>query len=194
MQLLPRLADKQVVLASKSPRRKQLMEGLAIHFTVRTLEVDESFDPALQRQDIPLYLARKKALAFREHMASNELIITADTVVWVNDHVLNKPESETEALEMLRELSGNVHHVYTGVSLLTQVKQHTFFDETRVFFRDLSEEEMLFYVRHYQPYDKAGAYGAQEFIGYVGIDRLEGSYFNVMGLPVHKVYEALQQF
>lgn len=194
MQLLPRLADKQVVLASKSPRRKQLMEGLAIHFTVRTLEVDESFDPALQRQDIPLYLARKKALAFREHMASNELIITADTVVWVNDHVLNKPESETEALEMLRELSGNVHHVYTGVSLLTQEKQHTFFDETRVFFRDLSEEEMLFYVRHYQPYDKAGAYGAQEFIGYVGIDRLEGSYFNVMGLPVHKVYEALQQF
>lgn len=194
MELLPRIADKRVVLASKSPRRKQLMEGLAIPFTVRTLDVDESFDNALQREHIPLYLAAKKAAAFRESMEAHELIVTADTVVWVNDHVLNKPETEEEALHMLRELSGNVHHVYTGVSILTVEKQETFFDETLVKFRSLTEEELRFYVRTYKPFDKAGAYGAQEFIGYIGIDRLEGSYFNVMGLPVHKLYEALRAF
>lgn len=184
----------KVILASKSPRRQQLLAGLDVPFEIRTKEVDESFDSALRGGDIPRFLAQKKAEAFLEELADDELLITADTVVWVNDHVMNKPESREEAVAMLRELSGRSHQVFTGVSVSTKQRTTIFVDETVVVFRDLTDSEIDYYIDKYKPYDKAGSYGAQEFIGYIAINRLEGSYFNVMGLPVHRLYEVLNDF
>jgi septum formation protein len=184
----------KIVLASKSPRRHQLLQGLDVPFTVRTMEVDEVFPEHLQREEIPLYLSQLKAEAFKPTLAADELVITADTVVWVNNTVLNKPTSAEEAATMLRQLSANTHQVYTAVTLTSAAHAHSFFDTTNVSFRPLSEREIDYYVEKYQPYDKAGAYGAQEWIGYIGMDRLEGSYFNVMGLPVHKLYVELLKF
>ena len=194
MQLLKHLESYKIILASKSPRRKQLLEGLEIPFDIRTKEVDESFPSDLQREKIPMYLSKIKADAFLSEMANDELLITADTVVWVNDHVLNKPENRDEAIAMVSELSGNTHHVYTSVSLTSKNKQVHFFDETLVEFVALTSSEIEYYIDHYKPYDKAGAYGVQELIGYIGIKRLDGSYFNVMGLPVHRLYEELKKF
>jgi septum formation protein len=170
------------------------MKGLDISFEVRTMEVDESFPPALQREEIPLFLSKLKAQAFLAEMKENEVVITADTVVWVNDHVLNKPEDRDEAIAMVNELSGNHHVVYTGVTITTKDKALSFYDETKVYFEALTQEEIEYYIDKYQPYDKAGSYGVQEFIGYMGISKLEGSYFNVMGLPVHQVYKKLMEF
>ena len=184
----------KVILASKSPRRQQLLAGLDVPFEIRTKEVDESFDSALRGGDIPRFLAQKKAEAFLGELADDELLITADTVVWVNDHVMNKPESREEAVAMLRELSGRSHQVFTGVSVSTKQRTTIFVDETVVVFRDLTDSEIDYYIDKYKPYDKAGSYGAQEFIGYIAINRLEGSYFNVMGLPVHRLYEVLNDF
>lgn len=192
--ILENLSKYHVVLASKSPRRQQLLKGLEIDFEVRTLDVDESFDAALKGPEIPLYLSIKKAEAFRESMGRDELIITSDTVVWVNDHVLNKPESRQEALTMLSELSGNMHEVFTAVTIMTQDRVETFFDSAKVYFASLSNLELEHYIDAYKPYDKAGAYGVQELIGYIGIDRMDGSYFTVMGLPVRKLYEKLKEF
>ncbi len=183
-----------VVLASKSPRRHELMRGLGIDFEIRTRDIDESFDPAIRLGEIALFLAEIKAKAMADTLRNNELIITADTIVCLGDQVLNKPQSPAEAYEMLRALSGNMHSVFTGVCLLSAEKQALFYDETRVYFRNLSDEEIRYYVEKFSPFDKAGAYGAQEWMGYVGIERIEGSYFNVMGLPVHKLYLELQRF
>lgn len=192
--VLSNLKNKRIVLASKSPRRQQLLKGLDVPFEVRTLDVDESFPPALQREEIPVFLSKVKAQAFRENMADDEVIITADTIVWVNDHVLNKPSSKEEALEMIQELSDNVHTVYTSVTVMSKDKTTTFVDETEVVFGVLSELEIAYYIDRYEPFDKAGAYGVQEFIGYIGIKELRGSYFNVMGLPVHRLYEILKEY
>lgn len=192
--LFDNLKGKKVVLASKSPRRQQLLAGLDIPFEVRTKEVDESFDEKLKGGEIPHFLALKKAEAFLIDLADDELLITADTVVWVNDHVMNKPESREEAMAMLHELSGRSHQVFTGVSVSTKERTEVFVDETVVHFKELTAEEIGFYVDQYKPFDKAGSYGAQEFIGYIAISRLEGSYFNVMGLPVHRLYEVLKDF
>jgi len=192
--ILKNLTGKKLVLASKSPRRQQLLAGLDIEFEVRTKDVDESFPSDLQAGEIPSYLAKVKAEAFRQDLSPNEVLITADTVVWVDGRVLNKPENREEAIDMLNQLSGNVHHVYTGVSVVSKDKSVVFVDETKVEFVLLSEDEISHYIDKYKPYDKAGSYGVQEFIGYIGINRLEGSYFNVMGLPVHKLYEVLKDF
>jgi septum formation protein len=194
MLLAEKYKNHKIVLASKSPRRQELMKGLDISFEVRTMEVDESFPPALQREEIPLFLSKLKAQAFLPEMKENEVVITADTVVWINDHVLNKPEDRDEAIAMVKELSGNHHVVYTGVTITTKDKALSFYDETKVYFDALTQEEIEYYIDKYQPYDKAGSYGVQEFIGYMGINKLEGSYFNVMGLPVHQVYKKLMEF
>lgn len=194
MLLAEKYQNHKIVLASKSPRRQELMKGLDISFEVRTMEVDENFPPALQREEIPLFLSKLKAQAFLPEMKENEVVITADTVVWVNDHVLNKPEDRNEAIAMVKELSGNHHVVYTGVTITSKEKTISFFDETKVYFETLTQEEIEYYIDKYQPYDKAGSYGVQEFIGYMGINKLEGSYFNVMGLPVHQVYKKLMEF
>jgi septum formation protein len=194
MLLAEKYKNHKIVLASKSPRRQELMKGLDISFEVRTMEVDESFPPALQREEIPLFLSKLKAQAFLPEMKANEVVITADTVVWVNDHVLNKPEDRDEAIAMVNELSGNQHVVYTGVTITAKDRALSFYDETKVYFEALTQEEIEYYIDKYQPYDKAGSYGVQEFIGYMGINKLEGSYFNVMGLPVHQVYKKLMEF
>jgi len=184
----------KLVLASKSPRRQQLLEQLNLPFTVRTKDTDEDFSVQLKAQEIPVFLCEKKANAFINELADDELLITADTIVWINNKVLNKPANESEALQMLQMLNGDVHQVFTGVCLQSNQKQLSFYDETKVWFSKLSDEELMYYINNYKPYDKAGSYGAQDWIGLVGIDKLEGSYFNVMGLPIHKLYAQLKTF
>lgn len=184
----------QLILGSRSPRRHHLLEGLGVPFSVRTRDTNEDFDPTMPQIEIAPYLAKKKADALRAELSPGELLITADTIVCLGDEVLNKPGSEQEARDMLRQLSGQMHRVYTGVCLSTAAKQRAFVDETKVFFRSLTEDEIAYYVANYKPFDKAGAYGAQEWMGYVGVERIEGSYFNVMGLPVHKLYTELMRF
>lgn len=192
--MLENLQNKSIKLASKSPRRQEILRGLGLTFDLWIKEVDEDFPQELQRESIPLHLAAKKAEAFRSEMKKEDLVITADTIVWIDDHVLNKPADRNEAIEMLGLLNGKMHDVYTGVSIMSLQRTELFWDCTRVHFSTLTQQEIEFYVDHYSPFDKAGSYGAQDWIGLVGIDRLEGSYFNVMGLPVHKVYRALQLF
>ncbi len=189
-----KIKNHQIILASKSPRRKQLMEGLGISFEVKTKETDETFPPHLKREEIPLFLCRKKAEAFKKELKKNTIIITADTIVWFKNKALNKPANQAEAMEMLRQLSGKKHQVFTAVCIKSKLKEKLFFDETDVYFKTFSSEEIHFYIDKFQPYDKAGSYGAQEFIGYIGIEKIKGCYFNVMGFPVRKVYEELRKF
>lgn len=183
--------ELKIILASKSPRRQYLLKELGLEFEVITKEVDESFPEHLKQEHIPLYLCEHKARAFANLLTPTNVVITADTIVWINNHVLNKPENKKHAIEMLNELSGKRHEVYTGVCLLTQTKTKSFFARTDVYFKNLSAREIDYYVETFKPYDKAGAYGAQEWIGYVGVEKIEGSYFNVMGLPVKELYEEL---
>ena len=183
------------VLASNSPRRKELLAGLGIDFEVRVLsDIDESYPVTLPVADIAEFIAAKKAEAYRATMGADELIITADTVVICGDEVMGKPADDADACRMLRQLSGRVHHVTTGVCLTTRQQQHRFSVTTEVTFKELSDEEISFYVSRYRPFDKAGAYGIQEWIGYIGCTGLNGSYYNVMGLPVQRIYQELQQF
>lgn len=185
----------KIVLASNSPRRKELLAGLDIPFEVRVLNnIDESYPEALPTKEIAGYISKKKADAYRQTMADDELIITADTIVVLGQEVMGKPKDDEEARRMLRELSGKTHQVITGVCLTTKDKQSNFSVETDVTFKTLSEEEIDYYVAHYRPLDKAGAYGIQEWIGHIGVTGLNGSYFNVMGLPVQRIYEALKAF
>ena len=182
-----------LILASGSPRRRQLLTDLGLTYEIRLREVDESFPPALRRAEIAEYLARHKAEAYRADLAPTELLLTADTIVCLDEDVLNKPADAAEARQMLGRLQGRAHQVYTGVCLLPGDGRAplVFSDETTVHFRALSAAEITFYVDQYQPFDKAGAYGAQDWLGLVAIDRLEGSYFNVMGLPTHRVWAAI---
>jgi septum formation protein len=185
----------KVILASNSPRRKELLGGLGIDFEVRTLsDIDESYPDTLQGEDIPMFISAKKAEAYKQGMADDEMIITADTIVYDNGHVLGKPKDRGEAIQMLRELSGHAHEVITGVSIVTKEKAVQFASTSKVTFAALTDEEIAYYVDHYKPYDKAGAYGIQEWIGYVAVTRIEGSYFNVMGLPIQRLYTELKQF
>ncbi len=182
-----------LILASNSPRRKELLTGLELPFEVRTLpDVDESFPSSLQEGDIPLYISRAKADAYRALMGEDELLITADTIVWIEGEVLGKPTDAADACRMLRRLSGKTHQVFTGVCLTTTSWQRSFSCRTDVTFAILSEEEIQHYVTHYRPFDKAGAYGVQEWIGYIGCTGLQGSYYNVMGLPVQRLYKELK--
>ena len=188
------LKKYQLLLASKSPRRQYLLKELGLNFEVRTKEVDESFPEQLKAQEIPLYLCEKKAEAFDEELNDNTIVITADTIVWINGHVLNKPENFDDAVRMLNLLSGKMHEVYTGVCLKSKHKTKSFYALTKVYFKKLTQQEIEFYIKNYNPYDKAGAYGAQEWIGYIAIEKIEGTYFNVMGLPVRELYEELLNF
>jgi len=188
------LQDYKIILASKSPRRRQLLEGLDIPFEVVIHEVDEIFPEGLPMEEIPVYLAKLKAEPFAEELSHDALVITADTIVWIEGVVLGKPTNYEHAAEMLRQLSGKKHVVITGVCLTSREKQVTFSATTDVYFKDLSNDEIDYYLQNYRPYDKAGSYGVQEWIGYVAITRIEGSYFNVMGLPVQRLYEELRKF
>lgn len=182
-----------LILASSSPRRHYLMKEAGFQFSVEKPEADESFPPDLPIHQVAKYLATKKAESFRKEI-HNEIVITADTVVILNNKIINKPANRAEAITMLTELSGKTHLVMTGVCILSAAKEISFDDTTEVTFRQLNASEIEFYVDTYKPYDKAGAYGAQDFIGMVAIEKINGSYFNVMGLPVHKVYLALKNW
>lgn len=185
----------KTILASNSPRRKELLAGLDVQFEVRIIPgIDESYPDILPTMEIAEYIAQKKAKAYRETMADDELIITADTIVVLDDKVLGKPKDAEEARCMLHALSGKTHQVVTGVVLTTKELQKHFSVVSNVTFKALSDNEIDYYVDTYKPMDKAGAYGIQEWIGYVGVTRLEGSYFNVMGLPVQRIYEAMKEF
>ena len=187
------VTDYKLILASNSPRRRELLAGLDVDFDVFVLDgIDESYPQDLKSTDVALYIARKKAEAYKQIIAPDALVITADTVVVVDNRILGKPHGEAEAMEMLREISGRTHLVITGVCLTTQEKQVSFSVETEVTFKSLSDAEIEHYVTKYKPYDKAGAYGIQEWIGYVGVTSLKGSYYNVMGLPVQRIYEELK--
>lgn len=188
------LAPWHVVLASNSPRRRELLAGLDIPFEVKVLKgVDESYPADLPPLDIAGYISHKKAEAYRGMLQDNSLVITADTVVVAANEVLGKPHSEADACRMLRLLSGRTHQVVTGVCITTKTFQRAFSVTTDVTFKTLSEDEINFYVSRYRPFDKAGAYGIQEWIGYIGVTGLHGSYYNVMGLPVQRIYEELIQ-
>ncbi len=190
------IMDKyKIILASNSPRRKELLAGLDLQFEVRVLQdIDESYPNDVPTLKIAEFISKKKADAYVETIADDELVITADTVVILGDEVMGKPHDETDAKRMLGELSGRTHQVVTGVTLSTRKCQTSFSVVTNVTFKTLSSDEIDYYVRTYKPMDKAGAYGIQEWIGYIGVTALEGSYFNVMGLPVQRIYEALKTF
>lgn len=194
--MLDNLNKYKVILASNSPRRRELLAGLGIRFDVRVLpDIDEGYPAGeLATADIPKYIAEKKAEANRGQMAADELLITADTVVIVDDIVLGKPADADEARRMLHRLSGKTHQVITGVCLATADRKRVFSVSTDVTFKVLTDAEIDYYISEYRPYDKAGAYGIQEWIGYIGVTALNGSYFNVMGLPVQRIYTELLSF
>lgn len=188
------LKKYNIVLASNSPRRKELMSGLGIDYVVKTLpDVDESYPDTLQGTEIPAYISQEKADAYKSLIQPDELLITADTIVWLNGEVLGKPEDREGAMNMLRKLSGTSHQVITGVCLTTGHWQKSFTAVTDVTFAVLTEEEIIYYVDKYVPMDKAGAYGVQEWIGFIGVESISGSYFNVMGLPVQRLYQELKR-
>lgn len=190
--MLNNLKKYKVILASGSPRRRELLSGLGVDYMIKVLpDVNEAYPETLKGEDIPLYIAREKAEAYLKGIESDELIITADTIVWLDNEVLGKPTDERQAKVMLRMLSGKTHHVITGVCLTTSEFQKSFTTTTEVTFAKLSEEEIDYYVEKYCPLDKAGAYGIQEWIGFVGVEAINGSYFNVMGLPIQKLYKEL---
>lgn len=185
----------KVILASNSPRRRELLAGLGLQFEVRVLaDIDENYPPTLPATQIAKYIAHKKAEANRTIMAENEMIITADTIVVVDDMVMGKPTDDADAIRMLSTLSGKTHKVITGVCITTLNKQTVFDVTTGVTFKTLTDEEINYYITHFHPTDKAGAYGIQEWIGYIGVTGLEGSYYNVMGLPVQRIYDELCAF
>ena len=187
--------DKKIILASNSPRRRELLAGLDLDFEVKVIKgIDESYPETLAPDKVAQYIAAKKADAYVPTIHEDDLVITADTVVIVDNDILGKPHDESEAKAMLRRISGRSHQVVTGVCLVTKDKRREFSVSTDVTFRSLSESEIDYYVSHYRPFDKAGAYGIQEWIGYVGVTGLNGSYFNVMGLPVQRIYSELQHF
>jgi septum formation protein len=188
------LKKYKFILASKSPRRQFLLKDLGLDFEAHTKEVDESFPEDLKAQEIPVYLCKKKADAFDGALNENTIVITADTIVWIDGQVLNKPENFEDAVRMLKLLSGKMHEVYTGVCIKSKNKSKAFYSLTKVYFKTLSDSEIEYYINNFHPYDKAGSYGAQEWIGYIAVERIEGSYFNVMGLPLKELYEELLAF
>ena len=192
--MLDNLKKYKVILASASPRRRELRAGLDVEFEVRALpDVDESFPPELQGGDIPLHISKKKAEDYRPAMAADELVITADTIVWLDGVALGKPVDEDDARRMLRNMSGKTHSVFTGVAITTKDNQRCFVAQSDVTFAQLTDDEIDYYIAKYRPMDKAGSYGAQEWIGYIGMSNIVGSYFNVMGLPVQRLYSELKE-
>jgi septum formation protein len=183
----------KIVLASNSPRRKELLGGLGLPFEVRVMDgIDESYPASMPVSEVALHIAGLKADAYRKTVSPDELIITADTVVIVENEILGKPHDEADAVRMLKLLSGRTHQVTTGVCLVADGWERRFSVTTDVTFKELTDEEIHYYINMYKPFDKAGAYGIQEWIGYIGVTALKGSYYNVMGLPVQRIYEALK--
>ena len=192
--MLENLNKYKIILASNSPRRKELLSGLGVAYEVKTLpDVDESYPDGLSGEEIAKHISRGKAEAYRSLIQADELVITADTIVWLDGTVMGKPKDEEEAKDMLMRLSGKTHQVITGVCLTTASMQKTFATVTDVTFATLTDEEADYYVTRYQPMDKAGSYGVQEWIGFVGVENLSGSYFNVMGLPIQRLYTELKK-
>jgi len=192
--MLENLKGKKIILASKSPRRQELLKGLNLNFEVRTKDVEENYPSTMAPEEVPLFLAEKKANAFIDELKPNEIIITSDTIVIHDGKILEKPKSKEDAHQMLRTLANSTHTVVTGVCIQSLEKKELFSDHTLVEFNPLTDEEIDFYIENYEPFDKAGSYGAQDWIGFVAIKKLTGSYFNVMGLPVHLVYDVLKRF
>lgn len=193
MTLPEKLEKYHIILASNSPRRKQYLADLNLSFEVKPSNVDESYAPSLKGVEIASYIAEQKATFFVE-LKPNDLIITCDTIVWVDGVALGKPENEQEAFEMLKKLSNKSHEVISAVSLKSVHKQETFYDITEVVFKELSDSEINYYIKTYQPFDKAGSYGIQEWIGLIGIEKIKGSYTNVVGMPMEKLYKHLMQW
>lgn len=193
--MLENLNKYEIVLASNSPRRKELLQRMGVNFKVRTLfGIDESYPDSLRGEDIVCYISRNKAKAYQSSMASNELLITADTIVYVDGEVMGKPKNAEQAKEMLHKLSGKTHQVITGVTIVTAKRTENFGVTSQVKFTNITDEEINFYVDNYLPFDKAGAYGIQEWIGIVAVEEIKGSYFNVVGLPVQRLYQKLKTF
>lgn len=193
--LKEQLKGFKIILGSGSPRRKGLLEELGFDFTIDNLHVNESYPEGLKGAEIVLFLADLKAMAYPSACLTDKtILITADTIVCLNDDVMGKPDDQAHAVEILHSLSGKTHRVITGVCLRNSSKKKLFFNETKVTFKVLSDEEINYYIERYKPFDKAGAYGIQEWIGFIGIEKIDGSYFNVMGLPVHQLYDEIQQF
>ncbi|WP_111317253.1 Maf family nucleotide pyrophosphatase [Algoriphagus chordae] len=191
---LSKLSDKNIILASNSPRRQELLKGLEVEFEVRVNSVDETIPKDIQAEYVAAYLSKLKSEAFVDELSENDILITSDTVVIADGHVLGKPNTEDEAFDMLKSLSGSTHTVMTAVTFRDKTKQITLEDETIVTFRFLEEEEIWHYIHQYNPMDKAGAYGIQEWIGFMGVEKIEGSYYNVMGFPLHLVYAQLKKW
>lgn len=195
MNMLSNLEKYKVVLGSNSPRRRELLAGLDIDFEVQVIpDIDESYPAGLSSEEIPVYLAEKKAEAYKKNMPDDELLITADTIVWTFHEILGKPKDREDAIAMLRKLSGHVHEVVTGVCLTTKEKTASFVASSAVCFGSISNDEIVYYVDKYRPFDKAGSYGIQEWIGYVGVEAINGSFYNVMGLPIFRLYQELKKF
>jgi septum formation protein len=191
---LSNLTNKKIILASNSPRRQELLKGLEIDFEVIVNSVDETTPKDILPEYVAAYLSKLKSEAYTDELTANQILITSDTVVIAGGHVLGKPTTDEEAFDMLKSLSGSTHTVMTAVTLRDITRQITLEDETKVTFRFLEEDEIWHYIRRYQPIDKAGAYGIQEWIGFVGVERIEGSYYNVMGFPLHLVYAQLKKW
>jgi len=185
--------DKSILLASKSPRRQELLKGLGLNFTIINIDSDETYPPELQREKITEHISENKANAYPS-LNPNELVITADTLVWLDGKMMGKPVDYDEAFQMIQQMSGKTHEVFTSVTLKTFEKTVTFSDTTQVQFDEISPEEINYYIENYKPFDKAGAYGIQEWIGYAKISQIQGCYYNVMGLPLRKLYLELEKF
>ncbi|MFP4525795.1 MAG: Maf family nucleotide pyrophosphatase [Bacteroidales bacterium] len=195
MILNKKLEKYRIVLGSQSPRRQYLLKELGLNFDVKLKHMEEEVYPeGLQKEEIPLYLAKNKAAAFDDELDNKTIVITADTIVWNEGQVVQKPKDTKDAYNILKSLSGKIHQVYTGVCLRSLKKQEAFYAQTDVYFKELTDKEIWFYINEFEPFDKAGSYGIQEWLGYIGVEKIEGSYFNVMGLPVQKLYVELNKF
>jgi septum formation protein len=192
--MISNLHNYRIILASRSPRRQQLLVELGLKFEVVVKDFTETYPEGLGGEEVARFVAFGKAASFKNEICDNEIVITADTIVWCNNKVLGKPVDRDDAIRILKEISGNTHEVITAVTLLTSEKDLTFSDSTKVTFEPLTDEEICYYVDNYKPYDKAGAYGIQEWIGIIGCSNIQGSYFNVVGLPVQRLYKELQNF
>jgi len=184
-----------IILGSQSPRRQELLHGLDLDFTVKVIDgLEEHYPATLRREEIPLFLAHQKAEAYLGSLTSTDMLITADTIVWLNGLVYGKPTDKEDAKKMLKALSGNTHEVITGVCVTTTEREETFASISKVTFATLSDDEIDYYIEKYKPMDKAGSYGIQEWIGYIGVERIDGSYYNVMGLPIQTLYKVLKNW
>jgi len=192
--IIDNLGNYRIILASRSPRRQKMLQEIGLKFDIVIKEYPETYPEGLDGKSIAEFISYQKAVIFRDTLAADEIVITADTIVWCNNKVLGKPRDYSDAEYMLREISGNTHEVITGVTLLSTVKEKTFSVSSKVTFDPLSPDEISFYIDNYKPFDKAGAYGIQEWIGLVACSCIEGSYFNVVGLPVRTLYKELQEF